>query len=183
VVFTAACSIIHDKMPSSFIVEFTFEKRLYDGFVRNVAGDGSCFWHALDYAVGRGVQMLKMETARAMQVSRERHDALWGDFQNYLKHALQVPETLQGYALLDTTRTEDDPVELIRRPHQYAEEWMFPFVCAALKRDLAVVCHQGAGGGYRAYTPAPRMYPTRAPIFVYKDNQLAHYRAVDAEPE
>lgn len=170
-------------MPASFIVAFAFENKVYDGFVRNVAGDGSCFWHALDYKVGRGVQVLKMETARAMQASRERRDALWAGFQDYLTHALKAPETLQGYALLDTARAKDDPVELIRRPHQYAEEWMFPFVCAALGRDLAVVCHQGAGGGYRAYTPAPRMYPGQAPVFVYKDSQLAHYRAVDAEPE
>ena len=170
------------EMSACFLIEFTYEKEVYDAKICNVRGDGSCFWHALDRSLGLSTQTLKTKTAHAMERARRQKGALWLDFQAYVKHALDVPSALSGYALLDTLHKGSDPVELVRRPHQYVEEWMFPFVCAAIGRDLVVVCHQSKAKGYRAYAPCPRKYPHSEPVFVYKEDCLAHYRAVEAEP-
>ncbi len=108
------------KMSACFLIEFAYENEVYDAKICNVRGDGSCFWHALNRPLGLSTQTLKTKTAQAMERARRQKGALWLDFQAYIKHALDVPSALSGYALLDTLHRGSDPIELVRRPHQYA---------------------------------------------------------------
>lgn len=177
-------------MSDNFEIEFTVKSpthcqpATYQGTVCNVRGDGSCFWHSVGLVTGKTASELKRGTAKAMEASRGQRDAQWMHFQEYIKRMLEVPHALQGYALLDVVRSSTDPVELVSRPRQFAEEWMFPFVCNALFRDLYVVCEQEQASTvpqppqYRAFSPSPRRFHDKEPVFVFKDANVAHYRAV-----